>query len=67
MKRIKLFAVCCGMLLAGIVSTTKTTAQVIDPGGHSIGIICVGDQSKCMTMMKEGKLILIYGEAQIIL
>ncbi|MBQ6204522.1 MAG: hypothetical protein IJK46_10590 [Prevotella sp.] len=64
MKTLKLFAVCCGMLLAGVVSTTKTTAQVIDPGGLDTGVNCVGDDGTCL-VVKKGNLTFVFsGEKQ---
>lgn len=62
MKTLKLFAVCCGMLLAIIVSTTKTTAQVVDPGGHGIGVECVGDDGICRAILKGDVLHVFTGE-----
>lgn len=65
MKKVKLFAVCCGMLLAGIVSTTKSTAQSVDPGGFSTGVACVGDNGICGAVQKEDVLYIFTGEIQI--
>lgn len=48
MKTLKLFALCCGMLLAGIVSTAQVQAE--DPPGLDTGNIphCIGSKGKCV-------------------
>jgi hypothetical protein len=66
MKKVKLFAVCCGMLLAGIVSTTKTSAQIVDPGGLSTGVICEGEEDLCMAVLKGDVLHLFTGTPTLI-
>ena len=56
MKKVKLFAVCCGILLASIVSTAQVQAD--DPPGPDPGNIphCIGIKGKCVISNDGGYL-----------
>lgn len=47
MKTIKIFCVCCGMLLAGIVSTTKSYADDNNAPGTRIRGFCYPINTVC--------------------
>lgn len=47
MKTIKIFSVCCGMLLAGIVSTTKSYADDNTSPGARVKGFCAPINSVC--------------------
>ena len=51
MKKFKIFAICCGMLAAGVLSTSKSYAD--DPNGIKLGA-CVGNTTHVCKTTPDG-------------
>ena len=51
MKKFKIFAICCGMLTAGVLSTTESYAD--DTNVHKLGA-CVGNTTHICKVTEDG-------------